>query len=108
MVTSCPAAFPCGRKQSELLYRGRSLWNQSKQLDAIMTPTENLTLDQLMAVNATQPEGAGNQTAEQVTPRVVGGYLEDPGGSPWQVSPLPPVHHHHHHQCLQVRKRADQ
>lgn len=94
MVTSCPAAFPCGRKQSELLYRGRSLQNQSEQLHAIMTPTQNSTEDQLMTVNATQPEHAGNQTAEQAMTRVVGGYLEQQGGSPWQVSvhgPGPPL-----------------
>lgn len=91
MVTST-AAFPCGRKHSELLYRGRSLWNQSEQLDATMTPTHNFTEDQLMAVNATQAEHAGNQT---VTPRVVGGYLEKLGGSPWQVSPRGPGQWNH-------------
>lgn len=88
MVAPCPAAFPCGRKQSELLYRGRSLRNQSEQLDAIVEPAQNFTEDQLTTLNATQPEHAGNRTAE---PRVVGGYLEKQGGSPWQVSPRRPA-----------------
>lgn len=88
---SCPAAFPCGRKQSELLYWARSPWNQSALLGAIRTPAHNRTEEQLMALNASQPQHAGNQTAEPMTPRVVGGYLEEQGGSPWQVSPHGPV-----------------
>ncbi|CAG02130.1 unnamed protein product [Tetraodon nigroviridis] len=79
------AAFPCGRKQSELLYWARSPWNQSALLGAIRTPAHNRTEEQLMALNASQPQHAGNQTAEPMTPRVVGGYLEEQGGSPWQV-----------------------
>lgn len=30
-------------------------------------------------------EGGGGQDGEDMTPRIVGGMLEKPGGSPWQV-----------------------
>lgn len=88
MVISCPASFPCGRKHSELLFRGRSLWNQSEQLDTIILPSLNFTEDKLM--NATESEHGGNKTEDLIIPRVVGGVLEKQGGSPWQVCPQIP------------------
>ncbi|XP_038549395.1 coagulation factor X [Micropterus salmoides] len=96
-------SFPCGRQQSEFLYQGRSLWSPSEQdnattetdavLDANSTdswePILNLTEteEEVVTANATPGRRGRNKTElmEEVTPRIVGGVLEKPGGSPWQV-----------------------
>lgn len=87
VMSSCSAAFPCGRQRNDLLHRGRSLWNQSEELSLITMPSLNLTEpeDEVMAANATQPEHTGGNDTNNVVHRIVGGYLEKQGGSPWQV-----------------------
>lgn len=103
-------AFPCGRQQMASLYRGRSLWSPSEEVNITMDPyamlDDNITntwfpelnateaMLELTTVNATSRQGGGNQTElrgemvegdDKLTPRIVGGLLERRGGSPWQV-----------------------
>uniref|UniRef100_A0A3P8VKY9 Coagulation factor X-like n=1 Tax=Cynoglossus semilaevis TaxID=244447 RepID=A0A3P8VKY9_CYNSE len=87
---SCSKAeqFPCGRQMLYALQRGRSLLdnttlrtedNSTLSWDAYANLTE--MQDEWMTVNTT-----GNSTAlQEKTFRIVGGDLERPGGSPWQV-----------------------
>ncbi|XP_070685827.1 coagulation factor IX [Pempheris klunzingeri] len=99
-------SLPCGRQQTHLLDRRRSLWshaNVTMETNAVFddnstewgAPNLNFTEteEELMTVNATSGGRGGNETAltgEEwgeggLTPRIVGGVLEKPGGSPWQV-----------------------
>ncbi|XP_031167106.1 coagulation factor IX [Sander lucioperca] len=84
------AAFPCGRQQLDLSsYRSRSDRETDTMLDASSTDSWAAILQ-----NATETEDelAANQTSGRsdngtvgMTPRIVGGVLDKPGGSPWQV-----------------------
>uniref|UniRef100_UPI0037E8FA51 coagulation factor IX n=1 Tax=Semicossyphus pulcher TaxID=241346 RepID=UPI0037E8FA51 len=95
--------FPCGRQSGELLVGGRSLWSQSELLN-VTVETEamlgengtdswllkhNFTEEELLEVNASYAQRGGNETQlrgkEGMMLRIVGGVLERPGGSPWQV-----------------------
>ncbi|XP_034404407.1 coagulation factor IX, partial [Cyclopterus lumpus] len=98
-------AFPCGRRHRDWsLYRSRSLWSPSEQLNVTMLDKNstdswmaqlNFTEkeEELVTGNSTSGQTGGNQTelggdegaGEGVTGRIVGGVLEKPGGSPWQV-----------------------
>ncbi|XP_029301564.1 coagulation factor X [Cottoperca gobio] len=88
--------FPCGRQHRDLLsYTRRSEeFNFTTTLDHNSTdswePRLNFTEteEELMTVNTTSGQGGRNETElreEGVTSRIVGGNLEKPGGSPWQV-----------------------
>ncbi|CAJ1066409.1 coagulation factor IX [Xyrichtys novacula] len=105
--------FPCGQQHSELMVGGRSLWshsetvNVSMEMDAMLeenstnsgVPKVNLTeTKELLTVNASSALRGGNKGVnmtelwederegeEGVMTRIVGGVLERPGGSPWQV-----------------------
>ncbi|XP_074506045.1 coagulation factor X isoform X1 [Sebastes fasciatus] len=96
------ASFPCGRQDRELsLYRSRSLWRHSERLNVTMETDAMLddnstdsweaklnfteTEEELMTVNATSGQRGVNETELGVTGRIIGGVLEKPGGSPWQV-----------------------
>lgn len=99
----------------EALYRGRSLWTRTDQVNITMETdamldsniTESLLNStevgwEMMAVNASQQRGGnetelreeedeeedrggGGETGATVPTRIVGGDLERRGGSPWQV-----------------------
>ncbi|XP_042269651.1 coagulation factor VII isoform X1 [Thunnus maccoyii] len=99
-------AFPCGHQQREALYRSRSLWTHSDQVNITMETDAildgNITESwlnstqaggEMTTVNASQQRG-GNETElweeegggrGDVEGRIVGGNLESQGGSPWQV-----------------------
>lgn len=79
------ASFPCGRQQSHLLSRRRSLWSLSEPA--------NITVETMLDDNSTESWEARlnlTETEEELmtvntTVRIVGGVLEERGGSPWQV-----------------------
>nr|XP_043887514.1 coagulation factor IX-like [Solea senegalensis] len=93
---SCSEAvsFPCGRQRIQTWYRGRSLRD-----NATMRTEDNSTEDWDVHLNLTEKEDkrttvntTGYSTAETgveqgggIDLRIVGGDLETPGGSPWQV-----------------------
>ncbi|KAM3615414.1 uncharacterized protein V6R79_001997 [Siganus canaliculatus] len=74
--------FPCGHQQMELLpYHSRSLWSHFEQMNSSWESPLNLTEpSDMMTLNASLWQSTGNETM-----RIVGGSLEKPGGSPWQV-----------------------
>ncbi|KAM4566076.1 coagulation factor X [Odontesthes bonariensis] len=95
-------AFPCGRQQMGALFRTRSLWgspeddNVTMETDTMSDGNITQSLDlQLNATekwepwmaNATFEQTGQNRTEAQtrITFRIVGGDLEQRGGSPWQV-----------------------
>lgn len=118
MSLSSPAVpFPCGLQQVEALYQGRSLWTLDSEQENVTLETNNITdswkpkvnLTETTKVNTTARKGGVNETTlrgeeedtgeddgghgraeegEEMTPRIVGGMLETPGGSPWQVKEL--------------------
>lgn len=92
--SSCLELFPCGWQQLELLSQTRSLWNQPEQLNISRDSWSTLNLtesgEEMITANVTQSEQrGGNETVlrrgEVPIHRIVGGVLEKPGGSPWQV-----------------------
>nr|XP_057936301.1 coagulation factor IX isoform X3 [Doryrhamphus excisus]XP_057936303.1 coagulation factor IX isoform X3 [Doryrhamphus excisus] len=90
--------FPCGHQQVMLQW-GRALLDRSDLVN--VTVGTNVTWDdnnthswlnwthdaEEMAVNASQLQEVGGASGmtEDLSPRIVGGALEKPGGSPWQV-----------------------
>ncbi|XP_041795892.1 coagulation factor IX [Chelmon rostratus] len=99
-------SFPCGRQQSELLHRSRSLWSHQDQVNITRETMDNSTdswvtalnltetQEELRTVNATSDQRGGDETElrgedgggeEEGILRIVGGVLEERGGSPWQV-----------------------
>ncbi|KAM6931722.1 coagulation factor X isoform 1-T1 [Lycodopsis pacificus] len=92
-------SFPCGQHRVwSSSYRSRSLLNVTMMNDNVteswlveLNVTE--TEEELVMVNSTSGQRGGNETqlkgeeggGEEVTGRIVGGVLERPGGSPWQV-----------------------
>uniref|UniRef100_A0A3B4WRX3 Zmp:0000001329 n=1 Tax=Seriola lalandi dorsalis TaxID=1841481 RepID=A0A3B4WRX3_SERLL len=92
---SSTVLFPCGRQQMHILYRGRSLWDVSEWDNITMETHGNITENWDLKLNFTETEEERmtmNSTSRQerrndtwVTTRIVGGVLEKPGGSPWQV-----------------------
>ncbi|XP_061828006.1 coagulation factor IX isoform X1 [Nerophis lumbriciformis] len=89
--------FPCGSQQV-LLLRGRSLWDLVDRVN--VTADGNVTWEDndngrfnwtrhgdQAPVNASQLQEVGGASGldEMLSPRIVGGALEKPGGSPWQV-----------------------
>ncbi|XP_035477819.2 coagulation factor IX [Scophthalmus maximus] len=81
-------SFPCGRQQVALWPGRRSLWdNVTVETEDNVThswdPELNLTEATVNATSVQRGEGEGG--GGRVSPRIVGGDLEKPGGSPWQV-----------------------
>ncbi|XP_054452358.1 coagulation factor X [Anoplopoma fimbria] len=86
--------FPCGRQHRDWSsYRRRSERLNDTTMDLNSTDSWLLNLnlmetEELLTVNATSGHSEGNETelrGEEPTGRIVGGVLEKPGGSPWQV-----------------------
>lgn len=105
-------SFPCGRQHRDFsLYQSRSLWSQTEQINTHMRD-DNTTInttnnnnntnwladpdvveteEELVTVNSTSGQRGSNETeliGEEgggVEGRIVGGVLEKPGRSPWQV-----------------------
>ncbi|XP_023252026.1 coagulation factor VII-like [Seriola lalandi dorsalis] len=112
---SSTVLFPCGRQQMHILYRGRSLWDVSEWDNITMETHGNITENWDLKLNFTETEeermtmnstsrqerrndtwlmgdereggeaGGEEEENDRVTTRIVGGVLEKPGGSPWQV-----------------------
>lgn len=105
-------AFPCGRKQNQVWFRGRSLWSHDNiTMETDVTTETNITTETdvgLLDGNGTDswvPKHNGTETEVSVNAssgqadheaelweeekaehlRIVGGDLEKQGGSPWQV-----------------------
>ncbi|XP_074535690.1 coagulation factor X [Halichoeres trimaculatus] len=96
--------FPCGVQRSELVGDRRSLLDLV-EMDNVSMETDTMWLDnsteswvlnlnlteteeELLTVNASSAERQRNKTeltGAGITPRIVGGDLQRPGGSPWQV-----------------------
>lgn len=116
--SSPAVSFPCGLQQAEASYRGRSLQTPPERENITMESGDNITdiwepklnfteTEERTAVNTTFRKTEGNETllgeeagedgggedagqgeGDELTPRIVGGMLEKPGGSPWQVTLL--------------------
>ncbi|KAL6104873.1 uncharacterized protein ACO6RY_06518 [Pungitius sinensis] len=100
-------SFPCGRQHRDFsLYQSRSLWSQTEQnitmRDDNITNTTNSstsgladphveTEEEQVTVDSTSGQRRSNETelieeeGGGVEGRIVGGVLEKPGRSPWQV-----------------------
>ncbi|XP_069566559.1 coagulation factor VII [Brachyistius frenatus] len=87
--------FPCGRQKMQVSHHGRSLSSPFELVNVTMETDaldDNITdswvnVTEEAAPNATSGQRGGNETelGGGVSPRIVGGFLETRGGSPWQV-----------------------
>ncbi|XP_056295867.1 coagulation factor IX isoform X2 [Pseudoliparis swirei] len=81
-------AFPCGRRhRAWASYRGRSLLLNGSVSDANSSDSRAAALNLTEGAEPTSGPAGGNATAlsRGGAGRIVGGVLEQPGGSPWQV-----------------------